>query len=280
MVWPRIDQKTCLKCIRTANLEPLVVEEKLVGDALTTDVEAIDKVLRERSEEILCVLTTSSCFAPRVPDSLEAVSQLCKKYDVAHVLNNAYGLQCSRIANAIKESMRQGRLDCVVQSTDKNFMVPVGGSLIFSQRPQLIKQISEKYPGRACSSPIVDLFITLLEMGKTGIKRLYKERKENFKYMKEKAQTVMQRLGERVLETRDNSISLGLTLGNILKDQDPVELGSVLYSKKVMGHRILTSKDEAQKLCGNTFSNYGSHHQHYPFLPYMTIACAIGTQRS
>lgn len=280
MVWPRIDQKTCLKCIRTANLEPLVVEEKLVGDALTTDVEAIDKVLRERSEEILCVLTTSSCFAPRVPDSLEAVSQLCKKYDVAHVLNNAYGLQCSKIANAIKESMRQGRLDCVVQSTDKNFMVPVGGSLIFSQRPQLIKQISEKYPGRACSSPIVDLFITLLEMGKTGIKRLYKERKENFKYMKEKAQTVMQRLGERVLETRDNSISLGLTLGNILKDQDPVELGSVLYSKKVMGHRILTSKDEAQKLCGNTFMNYGSHHQHYPFLPYMTIACAIGTQRS
>ena len=256
------------------------MEEKLVGDALTTDVEAIDKVLRERSEEILCVLTTSSCFAPRVPDSLEAVSQLCKKYDVAHVLNNAYGLQCSKIANAIKESMRQGRLDCVVQSTDKNFMVPVGGSLIFSQRPQLIKQISEKYPGRACSSPIVDLFITLLEMGKTGIKRLYKERKENFKYMKEKAQTVMQRLGERVLETRDNSISLGLTLGNILKDQDPVELGSVLYSKKVMGHRILTSKDEAQKLCGNTFSNYGSHHQHYPFLPYMTIACAIGTQRS
>jgi O-phospho-L-seryl-tRNASec:L-selenocysteinyl-tRNA synthase len=280
VVWPRIDQKTCLKCIRTANLEPLVVEEKLVGDALTTDVEAIDKVLRERPEEILCVLTTSSCFAPRVPDSLEAVSQLCKKYDVAHVLNNAYGLQCSKIANAIKESMRQGRLDCVVQSTDKNFMVPVGGSLIFSQRPQLIKQISEKYPGRACSSPIVDLFITLLEMGKTGIKRLYKERKENFKYMKEKAQTVMQRLGERVLETRDNSISLGLTLGNILKDQDPVELGSVLYSKKVMGHRILTSKDEAQKLCGNTFSNYGSHHQHYPFLPYMTIACAIGTQRS
>ena len=280
MVWPRIDQKTCLKCIRTANLEPLVVEEKLVGDALTTDVEAIDKVLRERSEEILCVLTTSSCFAPRVPDSLEAVSQLCKKYDVAHVLNNAYGLQCSKIANAIKESMRQGRLDCVVQSTDKNFMVPVGGSLIFSQRPQLIKQISEKYPGRACSSPIVDLFITLLEMGKTGIKRLYKERKENFKYMKEKAQTVMQRLGERVLETRDNSISLRLTLGNILKDQDPVELGSMLYSKKVMGHRILTSKDEAQKLCGNTFMNYGSHHQHYPFLPYMTIACAIGTQRS
>ena len=256
------------------------MEEKLVGDALTTDVEAIDKVLRERSEEILCVLTTSSCFAPRVPDSLEAVSQLCKKYDVAHVLNNAYGLQCSKIANAIKESMRQGRLDCVVQSTDKNFMVPVGGSLIFSQRPQLIKQISEKYPGRACSSPIVDLFITLLEMGKTGIKRLYKERKENFKYMKEKAQTVMQRLGERVLETRDNSISLGLTLGNILKDQDPVELGSMLYSKKVMGHRILTSKDEAQKLCGNTFMNYGSHHQHYPFLPYMTIACAIGTQRS
>lgn len=145
-----------------------------MGDALTTNIEIIDGILRDKSKDVLCVMTTSSCFAPRVPDSIETVSQLCKKYDVFHVLNNAYGLQCSKIANAIKESMRSGRLDCVVQSTDKNFMVPVGGSIIFSQKPQTIKQISEKYPGRACSSPIVDLFITLLEMGKSGLKQLYK----------------------------------------------------------------------------------------------------------
>lgn len=73
--------------------------------------------------------------------------------------------------------MRQGVLDCVIQSTDKNFMVPVGGSIIFTQKADLMKKISEKYPGRACGSPIVDLFITLLQMGKSGLKKIYKDRK-------------------------------------------------------------------------------------------------------
>lgn len=97
--------------------------------------------------------------------------------------------------------------------------------------------------------------------------------------MKEKAQALMHKLGERVLETQNNSISLGLHLGSVLKGQDATELGSILYSKKVMGHRIIAAKSESTKVCGITFGNYGSHHESYPFLPYMTIACAIGTER-
>ena len=38
----------------------------------------------------------------------------------------------------------------VISSTDKNFMVPVGGSLIYSNNKKSIKGISEIYPGRAC----------------------------------------------------------------------------------------------------------------------------------
>lgn len=83
----------------------------------------------------------------------------------------------------------------MIQSTDKNFMVPVGGSIIFTQRQELCKLISEKYPGRACGGPIVDLFITLLQMGRSGLKKIYKDRKENFNYMKEKAQQVMHKIG-------------------------------------------------------------------------------------
>lgn len=41
VIWSRIDQKTCLKSIITANLTPYVVELKQVGDYLTTDTEAI-----------------------------------------------------------------------------------------------------------------------------------------------------------------------------------------------------------------------------------------------
>ena len=82
-------------------------------------------------------MTTSSCFAPRVFDSLEGVSAICKTHDVYHLLNNAYGLQCSKIANSIKESFKI-KLDCVVQSTDKNFMVPVGGSILFTKEEKLL----------------------------------------------------------------------------------------------------------------------------------------------
>lgn len=49
-------------------------------------------------------------------------------------------------------------------------MVPIGGALIYSQNAELIKNISNLYPGRANASPIVDLLITLLSMGKNGLK--------------------------------------------------------------------------------------------------------------
>jgi O-phospho-L-seryl-tRNASec:L-selenocysteinyl-tRNA synthase len=47
-------------------------------------------------------------------------------------------------------------------------MVPVGGSIIYGpKKKDLINKISKIYPGRASSGPLVDLFITFLEMGET-----------------------------------------------------------------------------------------------------------------
>ena len=49
--------------------EAIVVENVHEGDELRTDVEAIERELKERSvENILCVFTTTSCFAPRAAD--------------------------------------------------------------------------------------------------------------------------------------------------------------------------------------------------------------------
>lgn len=45
-------------------------------------------------------------------------------------------------------------------------MVPVGGTIIFSPIKNNIKLIQEMYPGRASSGSILDLFVTLLQMGK------------------------------------------------------------------------------------------------------------------
>ena len=68
VVWPRIDQKTCLKSILTANLKPIWIEPVLEGEQLRTDVEAVEKALAEKGDKVLCVFSTTSCFAPRAYD--------------------------------------------------------------------------------------------------------------------------------------------------------------------------------------------------------------------
>ena len=53
-------------------IEPLVTDRGLV-----TDVEGIKQKIDELGKEtILAIHTTISCFAPRQPDSLDAISQL------------------------------------------------------------------------------------------------------------------------------------------------------------------------------------------------------------
>ena len=49
--------------------EPVIVENVLEGDELRTDLAAVEKQVKDLgSENVLCVLTTTSCFAPRTPD--------------------------------------------------------------------------------------------------------------------------------------------------------------------------------------------------------------------
>lgn len=131
VLWPRIDQKTCLKAVQASGYEPVVVPMRLEGDELVTDVEvgagwlpgsrsvramhaqqsqalgrknskpyawlSIDswltlpgcltpsvncltgflqalqqQVARLGAEAIACILTTTSCFAPRAADDVVA----------------------------------------------------------------------------------------------------------------------------------------------------------------------------------------------------------------
>ena len=65
-----------------------------------------------------------------------------------------------------------------------------------------------------------------------------------------------------------------------LKDEkDITNLGSILYSKRVMGHRIVAATEKISKVGNNSFKNYGSHSDSYAFLPYITFACAVGTKK-
>lgn len=49
--------------------EPVVIENVLEGDELRTDLVAVETKIQDLgADNILCVHSTTSCFAPRVPD--------------------------------------------------------------------------------------------------------------------------------------------------------------------------------------------------------------------
>jgi O-phospho-L-seryl-tRNASec:L-selenocysteinyl-tRNA synthase len=128
VLWSRIDQKSCFKAIGVAGLKCVVVPTRIQQDEVTTDLEAMEAALQEYGHTVLAVITTTSCFAPRVPDAVDKVAKLCQKYNVYHVINNAYGLQCLKTSKLINRACVVGRVDGIVCSTDKNFLVPVGKS--------------------------------------------------------------------------------------------------------------------------------------------------------
>jgi O-phospho-L-seryl-tRNASec:L-selenocysteinyl-tRNA synthase len=126
VLWSRIDQKSCFKAVQTAGLKCVVVPTRIERDEVVTDLDAMESLLNEYEGRVLSVITTSSCFAPRVPDQVDKVAKLCAQYGVGHVINNAYGLQCKKTCKLINRACAVGRVDAVVCSTDKNFLVPVG----------------------------------------------------------------------------------------------------------------------------------------------------------
>jgi O-phospho-L-seryl-tRNASec:L-selenocysteinyl-tRNA synthase len=110
VIWPRIDQKSCLKAVSAAGCTPVVVENLIEGDELRTDVAAIRGAIAEvGAARVLCVLTTTSCFAPRAVDKLLEIGRMCHELDVPHIANNAYGVQCAESMKAISAASRHGR---------------------------------------------------------------------------------------------------------------------------------------------------------------------------
>lgn len=91
VLWPRIDQKSSFKSIITAGLEPIVIEMQIIGDELKTDLQRLEAQMAALGESVACVLTTTSCFAPRACDSVDAIAALCTQYNIPHLVNNAYG---------------------------------------------------------------------------------------------------------------------------------------------------------------------------------------------
>jgi O-phospho-L-seryl-tRNASec:L-selenocysteinyl-tRNA synthase len=136
VLWSRIDQKSCFKAIQAAGMICIVVPTRMEHDQVVTDLTQMEQLLVDHAETVLAVITTTSCFAPRVPDKVDRVAQLCATHNVHHIINNAYGLQCPKTVKLINRACVVGRVDAIVSSTDKNFLVPVGKLLHGSERDE------------------------------------------------------------------------------------------------------------------------------------------------
>ncbi|CAH2299927.1 O-phosphoseryl-tRNA(Sec) selenium transferase [Pelobates cultripes] len=280
IIWPRIDQKSCFKSMITAGFEPVVIENVLEGDELRTDLTAINTKVQELgAENILCIHSTTSCFAPRVPDRLEELSVICATHDIPHIVNNAYGVQSSKCMHLIQQGARVGRIDAFVQSLDKNFMVPVGGAVIAGFNDSFLQDISKMYPGRASASPSLDILITLLSLGVKGYQDLLKERKEIFSYLSNELKKLAKRYNERLLETPNNPISLALSLRSLSDKSEATitQLGSMLFTRQVSGARVVPL-GTSQTINGFAFKGFMSHCNNYP-CAYLNAASAIGIKK-
>lgn len=102
VIWSRIDQKTCLKAILAANLEPVVIALRREGDQLVTDTAAVQGAIgRLGADNVVCVTTTTSCFAPRAADDVVAVAKMCAAAEVPHIVNNAFGVQSASLCSQV-----------------------------------------------------------------------------------------------------------------------------------------------------------------------------------
>ena len=311
VLWSRIDQKSCFKAILSAGLKCIVLPTKKHPDTdeVSTDLDALQDALDKYGNSVLAVLTTTSCFCPRVPDEVDKVAKLLLNYNkdkpgagVSHVINHAYGLQCRTTNKLLNRACTIGRVDAIICSTDKNFLVPVGGALILSPNSKVIESISKNYPGRASASPMVDLFITLLSMGLDGYKSILEERVRLVGLFRESLEQVAHVFGERVLNCPRNTISFGLTLDNLvriddneigdalssmsLEDDDAkkkrqqdlntqiTKFGSMLFTRCISGTRIVP-RCSTKTISGHSFQGFGSSNDDYPSA-YVTAACAVG----
>jgi O-phospho-L-seryl-tRNASec:L-selenocysteinyl-tRNA synthase len=125
----------------------------------------------------------------------------------------------------------------------------------------VIDDVGKNYAGRASGSPVLDLFITLLSLGKKGLQDLLAERKSMFSYLSEQLTPLAAKYGERVLQTPGNPISLALSMNNTAKacKKSPKEIGAILFHRCSSGVRIVDPKDV------NDFPT-----------PYLNVAAAIG----
>ncbi|TXT67289.1 MAG: O-phosphoseryl-tRNA(Sec) selenium transferase [Promethearchaeota archaeon] len=258
---PRLDHKSIIKAIDFVGLLPKIVESKLFGDAVRIPIEDIENAY---NEECFAIVSFTSFFPPRESDALKEISKFADQHELVHIIVNAYGVQSIEWMKMIRSAIDAGRVDAIIQSTDKNFLTPVGGALIASPSKTIIEKISRTYPGRASASPVVNFLISMLSLGINGYMELLEKQKKNRSLLERLLSQFAQKINERILDVF-NPVAVAMSLEH-LEQNKLYALGGALYNLRVTGPRVY---DPSQKQFGTCINNYP--------IPYIVMNAAIGS---
>ncbi|MHA1786482.1 MAG: O-phosphoseryl-tRNA(Sec) selenium transferase [Candidatus Helarchaeota archaeon] len=257
---PRLDHKSPLKGIELAGLKPKIIDSILEDDSVRILPEDIEKQI---DEDTLGIISTTTFFPPRICDDVKKIARIAKEHDIYHIINNAYGVQSRLLMKKIQGAIDAGRVDAVIQSTDKNFLTPIGGSIVGTPKKEFMEEINECYPGRASAAPIIQFLASILSLGIEKYEKLRDNQVNNRKLLEDLLTELMPKYKERVLKI-ENPIACAATINNYR----PIEFGGGLYSLRVTGPRAFEAN-----------SSWGTCHDNYPHA-YLVINAAIGTSES
>ncbi len=235
VVYPQIDLMTPLKAIQLAGLKEKIVQGEVEGDAVNVPTEKIEAAVNKNTAAIL---STTTFFAPREPDKIKEIAKIAQEKNVPHIINNAFGVQSREIMKQIKGAIDAGRVDAIIQSTDKNFLCPVGGAIVASPNKEFLDAVSEVYAGRATAAPIAQFLAAILSMGLEGYEKLRNQQEENRKFLESSLKEVAERHSQRILHVY-NPVSVAMTL----EGRDAKKIGKALYTARVNGARALEKTD-------------------------------------
>lgn len=258
VVYPRVDHVSPMKGMQLVGMKINTVDGEVFGDAVRVPIGQISKAI---SRETAAIVSTTTFFPPREPDDIKAIAKLANEENIPHIINNAYGVQSKEIMKLIRGAIDAGRVDAIIQSTDKNFLTPVGGSIIASPNPDFVEKVSKMYAGRASAAPIAQFLAAILSLGVGRYEELRREQEQNRRLLGESLGELAKKHGERLLDVF-NPIAAAMTLTKY----DAKKVGYDLYTLRVTGPRVLEESD-----FGNCCQRYHS--------PYITINAAIGSTR-
>jgi O-phospho-L-seryl-tRNASec:L-selenocysteinyl-tRNA synthase len=222
-----------------------------------------DNIVQNIDSNTVAILSTTTFFPPRESDSVKEIAKIAKDYDLYHIINNAYGVQSRKIMKQIHGAIDAGRVDAIIQSTDKNFLTPIGGAIIASPSESFIHEISQCYAGRATAAPIIQFFAAILSLGIQGYEKLRDTQEQNRLLLEKLLTELAEAHNERILQV-DNPIASAITLNQY----DPRKIGGILYELRVTGPRAYVKGTE----WGACYTNYPNN--------YLCLNAAIGTTES